>query len=171
MRGESGHLIAVTGVPSSGKSTVSRALESRSATFSYFDGDQFIRDHPPPLPLTAAGIAQTFASTLDALAERMASANVILDVTLPAAYVKRTKERFGASVMLVSLRVDEDEWRRRENQRPDRPPLEGWGTETSALQGPEELYDLAIDTTHKVTEAIVEEVLSEAQQFWDDLSV
>lgn len=73
MDAESGHLIAITGVPSAGKSTVSRAVEDQSSTLTYFDGDQFIRDHPPPVPLTAAGAAQTFALMLERLAERMIS--------------------------------------------------------------------------------------------------
>ena len=167
--GAFGHLIAITGIPSVGKSTVSRAVQSRSSTFQYFDGDQFIRSTPQGLQLVNA--LRTFVRMLDEVEEGMAAGNVILDVTLPGSFVERTREQFGSRVMLVSLRIDEGEWRRRDSKRADRGRLKHWDASLTALQGPEHLYDVVIDTTHMSPDRCAETILSGAQGLWGGVRI
>jgi chloramphenicol 3-O-phosphotransferase len=76
---------------------------------------------------------------LDEVRERMESSNVVLDASLPAAYVDRIRERFGSSVLLVGFRINEEEWRRRDTSRHDRGALEFWNAQLTALQGAEDL--------------------------------
>lgn len=165
----SGHLIAVTGIPSSGKSTVSQAVSERSSRFQYFDGDEFIRRTPKGLRLQ--GALEIFGRMLDELEAWMTSTNVILDASLPASYVERTRQRFERSVMLVSLRIEQKEWRRRDSRRADRGPLQQWDTALTALQGPENLYDLVVDTTHMTPDSCAETIVSRAQELWPDVRV
>ena len=165
--GDSGYLIAITGIPSVGKSTVSGEVRRHSSTFRLFDGDQFIRNTPGSLQPTNA--LKTLSLMLDEVERWLMSSNVILDVTLPASFVERTRERFGSSVMFVSLRVEEDEWHRRDSHRTDRGRLRQWDASLTALQGPEDLYDLVIDTTHLTPHGCAERILSKAQDFWESV--
>ena len=171
-----GRLIAVTGIPSSGKSTVSRELIARTSTFRYFDGDAFIRAAPwtanDLLPENLPAFARrTLDRMMDEVEERMKSSNTLLDVTLPPDYVERSRERFARDALFVGLRIDEEEWRRRDSSRPDRPALQSWSGQLSALQGPEDLFDLVLDTTVMPPPKCAEAILVRAREAWDETSI
>lgn len=148
---------------------MSREVGRRSSTFRHFDGDEFIRTTPGGLQLTNA--LNTVALMLDEVARGMTQSNVVLDVALPASFVERTRERFGSSVMLVSLRVEKEQWQRRDARRTDRGRLQGWNSSLTALQGSEALYDLVVDTTHMRPDACAKAIVSKAKTFWDKVRI
>ena len=165
--GTSGYLIAITGIPSAGKSTVAREVASRTSTFRYVDGDAFIRRTRPSQRLAQA--SRIFGRMLDMIEAQLTLSNVVLDAAFPASYTLRARERFRTNMMLVSLRIDESEWRRRDSRRNDRGALEYWHASLTSLQGAENLYDLVIDTTDTPPDKCAEAILSKARERWEDV--
>lgn len=92
----------------------------------------------------------------------MASNSVLVDMTLSATYVTEARARFGAEAIFVSIRVDEDERRQREFVRKDRSPV-AWNHRLTGLQGPEDLYDLVLDSSTMTPEECAAAVIGTAE--------
>jgi hypothetical protein len=110
-----------------------------------------------------------FGRLLDAVAAVMQDGHVILDAPLPESFVRRTRGRFGRDSLIVSLRIDEAEWRRRDGERRDRGRLVYWSPAVAALQGPVELFDLVIDTTTTSPQSGAEMILAKARSRWVEI--
>jgi len=161
-----GQLIVVTGILSAGKTTVSREV-ARCSSFRYFDGDGFLKAHPPTLidllPMNLPAYTQkTLERMLKEIEDRLQSENVVLDMILPASYLERIRERFGDRACFVSLSVDPSEQRRREAGRGGADPQRKWTASRADLGGPDSLYDLVIDTARTSPGSCAEQILSKA---------
>jgi shikimate kinase len=119
-----GTIVFVTGVPSSGKSAVTRELLALDASFRAVETDVEIRKAASDLdtPVNARAI---FQRVLDQVAELARSANVVVDGSLPASYVTEARDRFGEQAVFVTLQIAEVERRTREQTRDDRKPIPG----------------------------------------------
>jgi chloramphenicol 3-O-phosphotransferase len=166
-----GTLIVVTGVVSSGKTTISREIGSRSS-FRYFDGDGFLKAHPPTpfdlLPANLPSYTQRIRERmLNEIGNRLESENVVLDMILPAPYVERIRARFGDRALLALLTVEATEQQRREARRGgDTDPQRKWAASRTDLSGPDSLYDLVVDTTPSSPGNCAEQILSKARDRW-----
>jgi cytidylate kinase len=165
-----GRMIVVTGIPSSGKTTVSREIARRSS-FRYFDGDGFLKAHPPtPVDLQPANLPsytrRTLERMLNEIEDRLESDNVVLDMILPASYVERIRGRFGDQALFASLTVDAVEQERREVRRGEAGSQRKWAASRADLAGPNALYDLVVDTTRTSAGTCAEQILSAARDRW-----
>lgn len=158
------HVIFTTGVPSSGKTTLAEELERRTSSFDGLSGDQAIREMNAETKDTAHGL---FIRLLDLIEARMDSTNLIVDMSMPATYSAETQRRFGRTGLFVALRLDERDRVARDTARLDRAPVE-WSPMLTELLGPDELYDLVIDTSEKTSSECAEVVLVKAAEYWND---
>ena len=152
-----GTIVFVTGVPSSGKSAVTRELLALDASFRAVETDVEIRKAASDLdtPLNARAI---FLRVLDQVAELARSANVVVDGSLPASYVTEARDRFGEQAVFVTLQIAEVERRTREQTRDDRKTIQ-WNEGLTALGGSPDLYDLVIDGLTKTPAECAAEIL------------
>jgi broad-specificity NMP kinase len=97
-----GYSIFITGMPSSGKSTLARELEARTTTFRLLSVDEAIRGMHADIPDSAHGL---FLRLLDRIELWSETSNVIVDMTLPQSYVAEARRRFGAGALFVGLRL------------------------------------------------------------------
>jgi len=160
-------LVVVTGILSAGKTTACRELVRRSE-FRYFDGDAFLKTHPPTpveqLPVNFPKYTQrTLESMLAELDNLLDSEDVVLDMILPADYVGRIQQRFPGRVMAVLLRVDPAQQLDREAARGKAGDLHREMIARTDLSGPDSLYDLVIDTTRSTPVACAEQILAKAE--------
>jgi gluconate kinase len=159
----------LTGIPSSGKTTVTREVRRRTSTFRVIDGDREVRRMCPD-PTRRLDEAQSlFQRLLGKIDEQSASHNVIVDMTLPESYVVAARERFGEA-LFVSLRVTEDDRQRREVGRRDRSPVM-WDAQKTALQGPKDLYDLVVGASRMEPRECALAILSKAARHWDGIQL
>jgi hypothetical protein len=101
---ESGHAIFLTGVPSSGKTTLAKRLEAELPGFLALLGDKTIRRMSAETGDSAYGL---FVQLLDLVESRLASTNLIVDMSLPGSYVTEARSRFGRAALFVALRLTE----------------------------------------------------------------
>jgi chloramphenicol 3-O-phosphotransferase len=163
----SGHSIFITGVPSSGKSTLAREVESRATSFRLLSGDDAIREMHDDIRGSAHGL---FLRLLDQVEDLTEKSNVIVDMSLPQSYVAEARDRFGSSSLFVGLRLPEVARRARDVERSDRPPVP-WGPALTALRGPDNIYDLNLDTHQMSIAEAAEAVIVRAKEHWPDLTL
>jgi hypothetical protein len=156
---------SVCGPPNAGKTHLTRAFANETQTFEPISADQVIRD----LQDRIKGSNELFAVLLNIVEGRAASTNLLVDAPLPQAYVETARARFGRRAMFVLLRLDQQEWRRRERTRGDRPPI-GWDDELLATvlaqAGDDSAYDLVIDSTQHSPAASARLVRATVQERW-----
>ena len=150
-----GHAIFVTGPPSAGKTIVTKEVTKELSAFASISGDEVIRNLLPPEERISRR-KEAFAAILDRVEAELAVRNIVVDASLPESHVEQVRARFGSESLFVLLRVDEEEWRRREHARRDRKPID-WNAQLLATvfsaAGADESYDLVIDTTETSPEA------------------
>lgn len=165
--GTSGHAIFITGVPSAGKSTVCRELEQCTTSFSVISGDDLIRRMRPQSP---EAIRECRARMFQEVRDVMVSSNAIVDASLPASYVEEAKAQFGSRGLFVALRLGESSRRAREAARA-RDVSVRWDLRMTELLGPEELYDLNLDSSASSPAELADAVLSKALEHWKDVAL
>lgn len=157
----SGHAIFITGVPSSGKSTLSRALVERSPSFLYLSGDATIRElHPGGVP-HALALLEGLLARVEAL---MAKRNVVVDMSMPYTYTQKARTGSETRALCRTSRQRTHPVARDET-RSDRGPV-SWNPDLTRLLGPRSFYDLTIDTGKLTPTEAVELVLEAALQRW-----
>jgi chloramphenicol 3-O-phosphotransferase len=137
-------IVFITGIPSSGKSTVAKGLLALDPSFELVETDVEIRKAGLGAS-TLLNARRIFRRVLDKIEALSKDATVVVDGSLPASYAEEARERFGDKALFVTLRVSESERRRRERTRRDRSPVQ-WNEGMTALGGGPELYDLVIDS-------------------------
>ena len=140
-----GTILFIEGVPSSGKTSVARAVKKRVDEVEVIHGDDLIKRWGRRREFSPAFAREMFERLLDIIGETSSDKDVIVDVTIPERYLAEAKTRFPQAVF-VSLRVDERERRSRERKRKRK--LE-WNSEIAASQADEESFDLVLDTTER----------------------
>jgi chloramphenicol 3-O-phosphotransferase len=151
-------ILFVTGIPSSGKSTVVQALLTLEPSFELVETDVEIRKAGLGVN-TLLNARRIFRRVLDKIETLSEDATVVVDGSLPAAYVEEARERFGDKAVFVTLRVTESERRRRERTRRDRSPVQ-WNERMTALGGGPELYDMVIDSVATSPADAAKEILA-----------
>jgi chloramphenicol 3-O-phosphotransferase len=153
---ETGEIIFLEGVPSSGKTSVARELAKRVSELRIVDGDAEIRrlGKRRARPL---GPLQMFERLLEVVEKARQADDVVVDVPLPGSYVLKARQRFP-DALFVSLRITEDERVAREKVRKRKRPLV-WNQEIADAQGSEDLFDLVIDATDKTPAQLAEVIL------------
>jgi chloramphenicol 3-O-phosphotransferase len=152
-----GTIVFVTGVPSSGKSAVTRELLALDASFRAIETDVEIRKASSDLDVLL-NARTIFHRVLDKVAELAESANVVVDGSLPGSYVTEARDRFGERAFFVTLQIPEEERRSREQSRRDRKPIQ-WNEGMTALGGGPDLYDLVVNGLTKTPGECVAEIL------------
>lgn len=89
-------------------------------------------------------------------------------MTLPQSYVAEARRRFGAGALFVGLRLSEQVRRARESSRSDRAPVP-WSQVLTALGGPDDIYDLSLDSPQMPPIEAAETVILQAKERWLDL--
>lgn len=97
-------IIFVTGIPSSGKTTVSAKLVELDDSFGVVDADAAIWTMSRGR-LSLGDARSIFRRVLDRIEGLSRSSNVVVDASLPASYVAEARERFGDQAFFVSLRI------------------------------------------------------------------
>lgn len=161
------YAIFITGVPSSGKTTLTLELAGRTSNFVGLSGDQAIREMHAETRDTAHGL---FVRLLDSVEAQMKLANLIVDMSLPARYVTEAKNRLGRAGLFVALRLSEGDRLTRDAARTDRSAV-SWSSTLTDLLGPDELYDLVINTSETTPSECADAVLSKAAEHWIDLEL
>jgi chloramphenicol 3-O-phosphotransferase len=136
-------VLFITGVPSSGKTSLAIELHARLDGYDLVVGDEVVRSLARAWSTTNAISLRD--GLLNALDERLSSTDLIVDQALPATYVRHARSRFGSSARFVLLRLCERERERREDHRIDR-EARPWSSAMTALTGANDLYDLVLDT-------------------------
>lgn len=160
------YAVFITGVPSSGKTSVARVLCEMNDSMTRVDGDEVIRETSRSLvggrtklnPAEAVEIAARALSVLiDQVEGQMMNGSVVTDAPFTKKQIAAIRERLGGRAVCVVLRVSGGERTRREKARHDRSPLPPTRI-SEALLGADDEYDLVIDTTgqavHTCAEAI-----------------
>ncbi|MDP9069298.1 MAG: hypothetical protein M3N53_13270 [Actinomycetota bacterium] len=155
-------VVFVTGIPSSGKSAVAKALLQLDPALELVETDVEIRKEGLGAS-TLFNARRIFRRVLDKIETLSQDASVVVDGSLPATYVKEAKERFGDKALFVTLRVTESERRRRERSRRDRSPIQ-WNERMTSLGGGRELYDLVIDSTATSPDDAARQILRAARE-------
>lgn len=164
--GGHGHAIFINGIPSAGKSSVAQEIARRTSTFRVLTGDEVIRQ--VPYEQRVASAHRLFALTLDMVGRWLARSNVIVDGAWTERQVMEAQGRFGNAGLYVILRIDETERRRRESMRKDRRLGYAWDPSWHDMPGPDEVYDLAIDSKLKNVSECARIILERTKQHWGD---
>jgi chloramphenicol 3-O-phosphotransferase len=161
-----GHAIFVNGIPSAGKTSVSREIGRRSSTFRVVTGDQIIQQVPTQQRIAQAG--QLFAVTLTTIEEWLKSSNVVVDGAWTQAQVEEAQDRFDAAGFYVILRIDETERQRRASTRRDRDRrlVYPWDPSWHDMPGPNSLYDLVVDAKIMSPSTSADTILRECTNRW-----
>jgi chloramphenicol 3-O-phosphotransferase len=164
--GAHGHAIFINGIPSAGKSSVAAEIKRESSTFRVLTGDDVIRQ--VPYEQRAARAHRLFSLTLNTLERWLGPSNVVVDGAWTERQVIEAQERFGDMGLYVILRIDESERRRRESVRKDRRLGSKWDPSWHDVPGPDDLYDLVIDSKLRDVSECANIILTKAKQHWDD---
>ncbi len=164
-----GHVIFITGVISSGKTTLTDALKARTTTFYVLTGDDELREIASHRPTDTPH--DWFLRLLHRVRMAAQSSNVILDMTLPKGYVTEAREAFGPAGLFVGLRLSEEVRVARESSRTDRSPKREWTADISGLRGGDELYDINLDSGEISPDEMAEAVVAKATEHWPGLAV
>jgi chloramphenicol 3-O-phosphotransferase len=158
-------IVFITGIPSSGKSAVTKELVALANFVEVVETDVEIRrmDLGANTLFNARNI---FRGVLDKIDDLSDSGNVIVDGSPPASYVAEARERFGGRALFVSLRVTDVRRRAREGCRRDRSPIQ-WNEGMTALQGDPELYDVVIETSNRSARECALEIRDAAMRMDD----
>jgi chloramphenicol 3-O-phosphotransferase len=163
----SGHAIFLNGVPASGKTSVAKKLERRTGgAFTILSGDDVIRD--VPYERRRAMWRELFARILDRLEERLRAENVVMDGAWTGQQVQQARRRFPDGLYVI-LRLEERERKRRQAKRP--PLGHPWNPANHDLPGPNDLYDLVLDSTRMDVSTCTNAVLRGARTRWPQLGV
>lgn len=166
----SGYVVFVTGVPSSGKSIVSKEIRARSSSIKMLSGDELIRSNFRPEERIVRA-TEALALLLDETERLLEASNLVVEISLPASHVRTARARFGGRSMFVILRVSEDERRRRERKRSDRVPISWWTPAMTELGGPDGLYDLVVDSGTSSPGERADEVIGAMRRRWPDIAL
>jgi chloramphenicol 3-O-phosphotransferase len=121
-----------------------------------------------PYEQRVAHADRLFALTLDMVQGWLERSNVIVDGAWTERQVNEAQERFGDAGLYVILRIDESERRRRESLRTDRRLGYPWDPSWHDMPGPDEVYDLVIDSKLKNVSECARIILERAKQHWGD---
>lgn len=165
--GDRGHVIHVNGIPCAGKSSVAAEVARKTSTFKILTGDEVIRRIP--YEQRAAQASHLFELTLSMIERWQRSGNVIADGAWTERQVLDAQERFGSAAFFVILRIDEPERRRRESFRRDRVLGHPWDPSWHDMPGPDELYDLVIDSRTTTAKESAGLILRAAKERWPDI--
>lgn len=160
-----GFVIFVTGIPSSGKTTISGKVLELDDSFQLVEGDKEIRRMGRP-GMSLADVRSLFRLLLEEVENLSQSMDVVVDASLPASYVTEARERFGDQAFFVSLRITENERQARERSRRDRKPVQ-WSPAMTALGGGPELYDLVIEASRETPTDCANRILEAARNLRD----
>lgn len=172
----SGHAIFVNGIPSAGKSSVASEIRRRDSTFRILTGDEVVRQalggdnstlqvSRQQLP---SAVKRVFSLTLNMIEQSIKSNNVVVDGAWTKDQVTEAQSRFGASGLYVILRIDEPERQKRESARTDRRLTSSWDPAWHDMPGPDEIYDLVLDSGVMDVLACVDAILAECVERWGD---
>lgn len=160
-----GHAIFINGIPSAGKSSAAAEIKRRTSTFRVLTGDEVIRR--VPYPQRRAQAKRLFALTLETVEQWMESSNVIVDGAWTQQQVVVAKNRFGGAGLYVILRIDEAERTRREAVRQDRQLGSKWDPSWHEMPGPNDIYDLVIDSGTSSPSECANLTVVKAKQHWE----
>jgi chloramphenicol 3-O-phosphotransferase len=162
-----GYVIHINGIPSSGKSSVATEISRNRPGLTILAGDDVIRQ--VPYEERAAQAGRLFELTLEMIEELRGSANVIVDGAWTERQVLEAQERLRSAAMFVVLRIDESERSKRESLRRDRRLGHPWDPAWHNISGPNELYDLVIDSKTTGVHESAALVLGAAEERWPDI--
>jgi chloramphenicol 3-O-phosphotransferase len=162
-----GHAIFINGIPSAGKTSVAQEVRHRTSTFRVLTGDDVIRQ--VPFQQRVAQANRLFALTLNMLERWLESSDVLVDGAWTQRQIIDAQDRFGRAGLCVILRIDEPERRRRESIRRDPHLSYGWDPSWHDMPGPDEIYDLVIDSKVMSVSECADMILAKAKQHWDDV--
>ena len=109
-----------------------------------------------------------FAMTLDMIDGWLKRSNVIVDGAWTERQVLESQGRFGEVGFYVILRIDESERRRREAARTDRRLGYNWDPSWHDMPGPDDMYDLVIDSKLSSVSACANAILEGSRQHWGE---
>ncbi len=165
--GGNGHAIFLNGIPSAGKSSVAAKIRSRTSTFRVLTGDDVIRQ--VPFQQRAGQADKLFVMVLTSIERWLGSSNVIVDGAWTERKVSEARERFGHMGLYVVLRIDESERKRREALRKDRQLGHRWKPAWHDMPGPDDIYDVVIDSKATNVSKCATTILTAAGEHWNDL--
>jgi chloramphenicol 3-O-phosphotransferase len=162
-----GHAIFINGIPSAGKSSVAAEINRRTSTLRVLTGDDIIRQIPFQQRVAQAN--RLFALTLKTIEEWMESSNVMVDGAWTQQQVEQAQGRFGTKGLYVILRIDEAERRRRESIRSDRRLAHRWDPAWLDMPGPDDTYDVVVDSKVMSVAESADTILRECTERWGDV--
>lgn len=112
--------------------------------FEILTGDDSIRRIPYQRRVSQAG--QLFELTLRVIVSRVESSNVISEGAWTQRQIVQARELLGPDPFFVILRIDERERQKRESSRRDRQLGHPWDPSWHDMPGPDDLYDLVVDS-------------------------
>lgn len=83
--------------------------------------------------------------------------------------IVRARELFGPDPLFVILRIDEREREKRESSRMDRQLGHSWDPSWHDMPGPDNLYDLVVDSKSPGIRGSADLVRQAAERRWPDL--
>lgn len=156
-------MIFINGVQSAGKSTLAKGIAKRASTFRVVSGDELIRKVPADRRESQANAL--FTQLLDEIDSQRRSSNLIVDAALDEQQVREAQERFAGNAIFILVRVNEADRARRERSRHDRRLAYEFRQEWHEIAGPDELYDLVLDSSALNPAQCVSRVIRKVRSF------
>jgi cytidylate kinase len=151
-------VVPVGAGPSSNRTT------ARVPTLQLVSGDELIRRIPAHQRLDRH--AELFSDLLTTVDERRRSSNIVVDSALSAQQVREARVQFQDKAAFVLLRVNESDRVLRERKRRDRRLTYTFQQEWHDLVGPDELYDLVLDTSSLNPAQCTTQMIRAVQRVW-----
>lgn len=175
-RDSPGSVIFINGVPAAGKSTVAAKLRGRMRrprTVRTDDQVIAVRNSYRARSMDVDSLtlsAESWDRVLQLTQEAFRKGNVLVEGAITERQVRDAKASFGDRAVFVVLRITEEtrQRRQRDRDREGRPLATALGENAHSRTGPDEIYDLVIDTETTSAKGCAQEILTFASQRWAD---